>query len=917
MTGVATTELGLASTAIANNNGGGFDVFSSLRDGTVGEDFSSGVDEGRGADADEAASGLDLVAVAGGEEELDTFTDDSIDLKDMPAPVDALSLAGKSEINSPENRMSDERRAAICQGVASAACASCAARDDCPILRMRNFANENLQPAPERESYLRDLLNDDDDGIVVAGYANPDSGADLTNADITETSDDKTDKLIEQVAPPNQGNEIPTSETTESPDELADIKEAEQPFLEPAIATEDVDEIREAQPENVSEASVNTSGEEYFTEPTEENRPSIKIKQQTFDVISGASDKKNQQPAFESSDIPTQTEMRTVPPSPAVSEDTQTGDENRNSLKNETAYHTASDDKDTASVVENTYDGDKTTAPSSVKTPSIERQKENNFVTAGSKSANSEPSRVAENDESATPVSEQQHLAAQFEAVKSGESTIAEPVDNSNMKSPKSTQRSEVKLEAVTAYNDLTRSSDYIEGKQPEELVLDIGSIPSPQERMTTASVPSRYDENETYRSPDNYYVDQFDETPKVDNELTAIQVIDYSFSKVEEAVGSKQKIVDTERYENAVGFYRPQAEPVLSQTQISVENNKESLAIGSHANFDNNLVQLKIDNAEADIFVADDVINTTSKTDAPVKLEIRDNISPVKQLDYDDAAVEYCYDKAWAEEGMVFFVEQQEPSAAELEALSTETMTVVSSIEAVALPMETITVCEEADNLETSVDDETEIASVKQLDNFKPALVPETAKGDYEPEEQIAITTSLATELIPDVELDEPAVEILEERIMPREEHDNMTVKTSEKSDLLRVDAEVETITMDTSGIKSAVDLSEEQEEPTFLNKLDGESESEAGKQTDLAVASAVDSYSYNSGTSAVSDNVLVVKSCPSSGLWSDDSRLNPEEESASTAQSSADDASLVSRLVGMFVVAICVVRGRQPVKV
>jgi FtsZ-interacting cell division protein ZipA len=358
MSEMATVELGLAPVVADDNDSDKFDVFSSLRDGAEGEDFSSGI----GETVADSASQFDLVAVASGEEELDTFMDDSTDLKDMPAPVDALSLAGKSEINSSENRMSDERRAAVCQGVASAACASCAARDDCPILRMRNFANENLQPAPKRESYLRDLLSDDDDGIVVAGYANPDSGADSTNADITETSDDKTDKLIEQVAPPNQGDEIPTSETTESPDEPADIKEAEQLFLESAIvmedAADDVDEIREAQPEIVSEVSVNTSGEEYFTEPTEENRPSIEIKQQTSAIISDAVDKENQQPVFQSPDIPTQTQTKTVPSSPGVSEDTQTGDESCNPLENETVYPTASEDKVAASVVENTYDGD-------------------------------------------------------------------------------------------------------------------------------------------------------------------------------------------------------------------------------------------------------------------------------------------------------------------------------------------------------------------------------------------------------------------------------------------------------------------------------------------------------------------------------------------------------------------------------
>ena len=286
---------------------------------------------------------------------------------------------------------------------------------------------------------------------------------------------------------------------------------------------------------------------------------------------------------------------------------------------------------------------------------------------------------------------------------------------------------------------------------------------------------------------------------------------------------------------------------------------------------------------------------------------------SLVEQLYHDDATVECSHGKDnefWAEEDMVFFVEQQSP-AVEPEVSSAEVVTI-------ALPMEATTAREEVDDLKLSVDDEigVDMDFVGQLDNSKAASVPEIT-NDYEPEEQIAITASLATELIPDVELDEPAVEILEERIMPREECDNIVMEASEKSDLPRVDGEVETITMDTSGIESVVDLPEAQAEPTFVNKLDGESEPEAGKQTDLAVVSVVDGYGYNSKTSAVSDNVLVVKSCQPPGLWPDDSRLNPEEESASTTQSSADNTSLVSRLVGMFVVAMCVVRGRQSVKV
>lgn len=905
MSEVAAPVLDRASTI--GEAGGGFNVFSSLRDGASSEDFSSGIDdigEEATAGVDEAAGKFDLVAVASGEEKLDTFMDDNTDLKDMPAPVDALSLAGKSEINWSENRMSDERRAAICQGVASAACASCAARDDCPILRMRNFASENLQPAPERESYLRDLLSDDDDGIVVAGYANPDSGVDSTNADITETSDDKTDKLIEQVAPLNQGNEIPTSETTESPDEPADIKEAEQSFLEPTVATEDaadnVDEIREAQPENVSGASVNTSGEEYFTEPTEENRPLIEIKQQTFDVISGAADKKNQQPAFESSDIPTQTKTRTVPSSPGVSEDTQTGDENRNPLENETAYLTASDDKVAASVVENTYDGDENTASSSIKTPSIERQKENDFVITGSKSANSEPSRAAENDESATPVSEQQHLAAQFEAVKVDESAATDLIDDSGTKASIDAQPSELNIDVAADYNNFVESTDGVDVEQPKHVTPTAADMPPSQEQEDAVNVSAEYETNEA-------------STEKMVNASASIPAKEQpdqpaiALSSIQDVVEYGEDLLSASEEPTA------DRSPTCPNDVVSMPTTHEVIE-ATH---------------EADEMVEPEAVNVTPPADATAVSEGKSQIdlppelseelvvglrvcetqtSPAEQLDHNHAAMEYDYGKdngVWAEEGAVFFVEQQ-PLAAESEVPSAEAVAVVP-------PEEVITAHEEVDDLKLSVDDEigVDMDSAGQLDNSKAVSVPEIT-NDYEPEEQMVIPTSPAIELIPDVELDEPAVEILEERIMPREEHDNIVMKASEKSDLLRLDAEVETITMDTSGIESVVDLSEAQEE-LAVTEVSEAVESEVDEQNDLAVASAVDSYGYNSETSAVSDNVLVVKSRSSPGLWPDDSRLNPEEEAAAATQSSADDTSLVSRLVGMFVVAMCVVRGRQ----
>ena len=899
---MATAELGLAPVVADENDSDNSDVFSSLRDGVSSEDFSSGISEAVANDA----SQLDLVAVAGGEEELDTFMDDSIDLKDMPAPVDALSLAGKSEINSSENRMSDERRTAICQGVASAACASCAARDDCPILRMRNFANENLQPAPKRESYLRDLLSDDDDGIVVAGYANPDSGADSVNTDITETSDDKTDKLIEQVAPPNQDSEIFANETTESPDEPADVKESERSFFEPTTTSEAVvggsEEIREVQQENISEASVNTSGEEHFTEPTEENRPSIEIKQQTSDVISGAADKENEQPAFESPDIPTQTKTKTVLSSPGVSEDIQTGDEDRNPLKNETAYHTASEDKVAASVVENTYDGDENTTPSSVKIPSIERQKENDFVITGSKSANSEPSRAAENDESATPVSEQQHLAAQFEAVKVDESAATDLIDDSGTKVLADAQSSEINIDVVADYNNFVESTDGVDVEQSKHVIPAAVNVPPSQEQEDAVNTSAEYETNET-------------STEKMVNASASIPAKEQpdqpaiALSSIQDVVEYGESLLSASE--------EPTADrgPTCPNDVVSMPTTHEVIEATHEANETIELEAMNV-TLPAD---ATAVSEGKSQIDLPPELngelaveqrvyEVQTSL--IEQLDHNRAAVERHRgrgDEVWAEEEAVFFVEQQ-PSAAESEVPSAEAVAVAPSTEAVAL-------CKETDDLEPPVDDEisVDMDSAGQLDNSKAVSVPEIT-NDYKPVEQIAITVSPVIEPIPDVELDEPAVEILEERIMSREEHDNMAVKTSEKSDLLRLDAEVETITMDTSGIESVVDLSEEQAEPTFVNKLDGESEPEADKQTGLAIVNDIlDDRAYDSEESVAKGADLIRDIHSSSGLWPDDSWLNPEEESASTTQSSADNMSLVSRLVGMFVVAMCVARGRQ----
>ena len=222
-----------------------------------------------------------------------------------------------------------------------------------------------------------------------------------------------------------------------------------------------------------------------------------------------------------------------------------------------------------------------------------------------------------------------------------------------------------------------------------------------------------------------------------------------------------------------------------------------------------------------------------------------------IEQLDYSGTAIERSHgkDNDFWAEEDAVFFIEQQKSPV----VESET----SSAEAVtiALPVETITVREETD--------------------------------DSEPVEQVIISTSPIIEPTLDVESDEVATKIPEECLVLREEF----VKISEKSDLLRSDDEIESVIMDVSDIKSGINLSGEQAE---LNDI-------------------LDDCVYNGEESVANGDDLLMNTHPSSGLWSDDSPLNPEEGLVTMTQSAADDSSLVSRLVGVLVVAMCVARGRQ----
>ena len=131
------------------NGAGDFNVFSALNGDANFQDLSSEIDD----DATE----LNLVEAVASGEKIDT------------------SFTEENKAETAEECLDAERRSEICQNVASAACASCAAAGTCPILRMRNFAEENLQSAAEEpKSYLSALMDDGCD-VVVAGYVSADN----------------------------------------------------------------------------------------------------------------------------------------------------------------------------------------------------------------------------------------------------------------------------------------------------------------------------------------------------------------------------------------------------------------------------------------------------------------------------------------------------------------------------------------------------------------------------------------------------------------------------------------------------------------------------------------------------------------------------------------------------------------------
>lgn len=465
MIGVTTT-VELSSTVI---DGDDFDVFLSLRDGNISEDFSSSV----GEEVTDGVGRFDLVAVASGEAELPSTEKVSASIG-QTACATCVGCPFLSQCVKPQAlvmKQESERQENVSDDMNSA----------------DEEAIPNLLEMTPKQSYLDRLLAPDDfdsldengrGELVLAGYSE---------------STDYQEPIIKKAPEPVVSEAKPIDLTTKT-----------NKSTEKLIPQEREDKTSTNQ-------AVEASGEDVDIEKIGVVSPSVEMKPHIIDSISDAVHNDSKKPAPESLDAPTKTEN--APVSVVIDKNTQTVDDNSNSLEHETVYPAASDNKIAAKAVE------------------------------------SEPSREAENDESAfTSISEQQHLAAQFDAVGADKSAITVPIDNSGTKAPVYIQSNEINIDATPDYNNSVESTDIVDNERlVDAAIVDEAKVDPPNEEIDILAADQIF----------------------TDTQVLSIEQLDYSGTAIERSHGKDN---DFWAEEDAVFFIERQESPVVESEASSAE---------------------------------------------------------------------------------------------------------------------------------------------------------------------------------------------------------------------------------------------------------------------------------------------------------------------------------------------------------
>lgn len=461
-----TTTVELSSTVIDGND---FDVFLSLRDGNISEDFSSSV----GEEVTDGVGRFDLVAVASGEAELPSTEKVSASIG-QTACATCVGCPFLSQCVKPQAlvmKQESERQENVSDDMNSA----------------DEEAIPNLLEMTPKQSYLDRLLAPDDfdsldengrGELVLAGYSE---------------STDYQEPIIKKAPEPVVSEAKPIDLTTKT-----------NKSIEKLIPQEREDKTSTNQ-------AVEASGEDVDIEKIGVVSPSVEMKPHIIDSISDAVHNDSKKPAPESLDAPAKTEN--APVSVVIDKNTQTVDDNSNSLEHETVYPAASDNKIAAKAVE------------------------------------SESSREAENDESAfTSISEQQHLAAQFDAVGADKSAITVPIDNSGTKAPVYIQSNEINIDATPDYNNSVESTDIVDNERlVDTAIVDEAKVDPPNEEIDILAADQIF----------------------TDTQVLSIEQLDYSGTAIERSHGKDN---DFWAEEDAVFFIERQESPVVESEASSAE---------------------------------------------------------------------------------------------------------------------------------------------------------------------------------------------------------------------------------------------------------------------------------------------------------------------------------------------------------
>ncbi|MBF1038902.1 MAG: hypothetical protein HXL01_01710 [Candidatus Nanosynbacter sp.] len=461
-----TTTVELSSTVI---DGDDFDVFLSLRDGNISEDFSSSV----GEEVTDGVGRFDLVAVASGEAELPSTEKVSASIG-QTACATCVGCPFLSQCVKPQAlvmKQESERQENVSDDMNSA----------------DEEAIPNLLEMTPKQSYLDRLLAPDDfdsldengrGELVLAGYSE---------------STDYQEPIIKKAPEPVVSEAKPIDLTTKT-----------NKSTEKLIPQEREDKTSTNQ-------AVEASGEDVGIEKIGVVSPSVEMKPHIIDSISDAVHNDSKKPAPESLDAPAKTEN--APVSVVIDKNTQTVDDNSNSLEHETVYPAASDNKIAAKAVE------------------------------------SESSREAENDESAfTSISEQQHLAAQFDAVGADKSAITVPIDNSGTKAPVYIQSNEINIDATPDYNNSVESTDIVDNERlVDTAIVDEAKVDPPNEEIDILAADQIF----------------------TDTQVLSIEQLDYSGTAIERSHGKDN---DFWAEEDAVFFVERQESPVVESEASSAE---------------------------------------------------------------------------------------------------------------------------------------------------------------------------------------------------------------------------------------------------------------------------------------------------------------------------------------------------------